>query len=45
MTRQEKEIVRDVIIDLRKTMDLKTQIEVNKELVVSIDRLYDLINE
>jgi hypothetical protein len=47
MTKQEKAVLRDIIIDLRKSTDLfndyPSNYEIRKEITYQIDRLYDLM--
>ena len=43
MTKQEKAVLHDIVIDLRKSIDLD-ELEIKKEVKTQINRLYDLID-
>jgi len=42
MTKREKAVLHDIIIDLRKSTDLPNH-EIRKEVTYQIDRLYDMM--
>lgn len=45
MNLNDKEIIRDIIFDLRKILILKGTVSIKYQLSQQIDRLYDLIDQ